>query len=149
MRSLPLKRKKPREEPGSLGGHPSSCGMGDLLLPRPTGPAGGKPSIFSFTTCRTTTGRESAALLLLLPAHDFLLEPDILSAVFVGLVPPLPDRPTSKNRHTNCLWAHHVGKEAKFKQHQSLYDAYLIWCILAHGLKASYKSLAGRDVWSH
>lgn len=58
----------------------------------------------------------------------------------------MPDRPTSKNRpikkqkNKNSLKVHRMGR-ANFKPHQSLCDVWVIWCILAHHLKASSFSL--------
>lgn len=56
----------------------------------------------------------------------------------------MSDRHTSKNRpkkkllkktNKNSLKVHRMGR-AKFKSHHSLCDVWLIWCILAHHLKA-------------
>lgn len=45
-----------------------------------------------------------------------------------------------KKQNKNSLKVHRMGR-AKFKPHQSLCDVWVIWCILAHHLKASSFSL--------
>lgn len=110
---LPLERRRPREEHGSLrGGHPSSGGLRDLLLLRPMGQSSPSPPHCSLATC-TTTSRMNSATCDSLCGCFYLLIIFLLS---------LTDWVQSF-----LVWSHHCQTDPRLKTDPKTVGALTLW----------------------